>query len=342
MTTSRPSVGAAALLPLRLFLGATFVYAGLDKILDQRFLDPASPTSIQSQFTIFERTSPLAPLVQLAEPLAVPLGVLIALGEIAVGLGALTGLAYRLSALGGFFFGVMFFLTASWTTHPFYFGPDLPYAVGWLTLGLAGHGDLFVLRLATRTEASDGRPQRLRVEGSCCRSAAWRSSRSGWPRSPASGGCSRRRCRHSKATTQPLPLRAPPRRHRPHRRRNRRRSRHRRRRASPSRPSRTSTPAAHAASRSQSPHRRRFPAGDPALVVALDDGSFAAFDALCTHAGCRVGWDPLTGTIICPCHGAQFDAADHGAVLAGPTDIPLTELPLVVNVQDGTIALRTG
>ena len=44
--------------------------------------------------------------------------------------------------------------------------------------------------------------------------------------------------------------------------------------------------------------------------------------------------------LFCPCHSAEFDPADHGAVLAGPTSIPLTELPLVINEQDGTIALR--
>ena len=38
---------AAALLPLRLFLGATFLYAGLDKLLDPAFLDAAAPTSLQ-------------------------------------------------------------------------------------------------------------------------------------------------------------------------------------------------------------------------------------------------------------------------------------------------------
>ncbi len=340
MTTSRPSVGAAALVPLRLFLGATFVYAGLDKILDQRFLDAASPTSIQSQFAIFERTSPLAPLVQLAEPLAVPLGVLIALGEIAVGLGALTRLAYRLSALGGFFFGVMFFLTASWTTHPFYFGPDLPYAVGWLTLGLAGHGDFFVLRLATRTVASevgrkDSRRRFVLQIGSLAVISLGLASIGGIGRLfeaplPALEGDDP--ATPSLGASSPPPSASPS--------------------ESPSAPP-SAAPGIAIATISDVNARgsRRFtvpiaappplPAGDPALVVGLDDGSFAAFDALCTHAGCRVGWDPLTGTIVCPCHGAQFDAADHGAVLAGPTDIPLTELPLVVNVQDGTIALRT-
>src|SRR5690242_3006468 len=154
------SVPALALLPLRFFFGVTFLYAGLDKLLDPAFFDPNSPTSIQSQFQIFERSSPLAPLVHAAEPYAVVLGALIALGEIAVGIGAITGLAYRLAALGGAAISFLFFLTASWTTHPYYFGNDLPYAFGWLTLALAGHGDLFVARVARRPEMAGAPPPR--------------------------------------------------------------------------------------------------------------------------------------------------------------------------------------
>ena len=36
-------VPAAALLPLRLFFGVTFVYAGLDKLLDPAFAGPVEP-----------------------------------------------------------------------------------------------------------------------------------------------------------------------------------------------------------------------------------------------------------------------------------------------------------
>src|SRR5512141_2198808 len=155
VTKGRPSMAAYALLPLRFFFGATFLYAGIDKlILDRGFFDPSSPTSIQAQFTIFERASPLAPLVHLAEPFAPLLGVLIALGEIGAGLGVLTGLGYRLAALGGALLSGLFFLTASWATHPYYFGNDLPYAFGWLTLALAGHANLYVLRIA-RVESDE-------------------------------------------------------------------------------------------------------------------------------------------------------------------------------------------
>ena len=140
------SVPARALLPIRFFLGGMFLYAGLDKLLDPSFFDPEAAASIQAQFAIFERFSPLGPLVHLVEPLAVPLGLMIALGEVAVALGALTGIAYRLSAVGGALLAGMFFLTASWTVRPYYLGPDLPYMLGWITLALAGHGGLLVPR----------------------------------------------------------------------------------------------------------------------------------------------------------------------------------------------------
>src|SRR5204863_2147048 len=132
------------LVPIRLFFGATFLYAGLDKLLDPSFFDPSAPTAIHAQLVAFARGSPLGDLVRASLPLAVPLGLTIAVAEIGIGIGAITGLAYRVAALGGAALSLLFFLTASWTTHPYYFGADLPYAVGWLALAIAGHGDLFV------------------------------------------------------------------------------------------------------------------------------------------------------------------------------------------------------
>ena len=66
------------------------------------------------------------------------------MAEVAVGVGALTGLAFRLAAAMGAALSILFWLTASWTTHPYFYGPDLPYALGWVTLALAGTGGLLV------------------------------------------------------------------------------------------------------------------------------------------------------------------------------------------------------
>jgi Rieske Fe-S protein len=50
-----------------------------------------------------------------------------------------------------------------------------------------------------------------------------------------------------------------------------------------------------------------------------------AFDAVCPHAGCTVGYDPGRKVIICPCHGSQFNAST-GAVEVGPATTGLKKL----------------
>ena len=78
-----------ALIPLRVFLGVTFVYAGVDKIIDPTFLQASGPGSIGAQMEAFTRVSPLAPLIQVVGlTFPVQLGLLIAVTEIAVGLGS--------------------------------------------------------------------------------------------------------------------------------------------------------------------------------------------------------------------------------------------------------------
>jgi thiosulfate dehydrogenase [quinone] large subunit len=82
-----------------------------------------------------------------------------------------------------------------------------------------------------------------------------------------------------------------------------------------------------------------LPAGDPGVIVKLPDGTLVAYDAVCTHQGCTVGWDAIDGVLLCPCHGAAFDAANKAAVLAGPARQPLAALPIVVDAATGTISL---
>lgn len=120
-----------ALLPLRAFLGATFFYAGLSKVLDRRYLDPASPLGVHAQMMHAAATSPIGSLVSLSAHYSTVTGLAIAFGEIAVGLGALLGLFTRVAALGGAILAFSFFLTVSWTTRPYYYGADIGYAVAW-------------------------------------------------------------------------------------------------------------------------------------------------------------------------------------------------------------------
>ena len=78
--------------------------------------------------------------------------------------------------------------------------------------------------------------------------------------------------------------------------------------------------------------------GDPVLVIRLSRSSVVAYDAICTHAGCTVEYDPTSVSMICPCHGAQFDPAHHGRVISGPTDQPLASIPIRVDPQSGDVS----
>src|SRR4029077_14210129 len=88
--------------------------------------------------------SPLGGLIAASLPFASIIGVAIAVAEIGIGIGALSGLAFRVAAIGGMLLSLLFWLTASWATHPYYYGADLPDAFGWLALAIAGHADYLV------------------------------------------------------------------------------------------------------------------------------------------------------------------------------------------------------
>ena len=330
------TVSAAALLPLRLFLGVTFLYAGLDKLLDPSFLDPASPSGIQAQLEGFTHVSPLAPLIEaVALPFPVAIGVLMALGEIAVGLGALTGLAYRLAAAGGAVISLTLLLTASWTVRPYYLGNDLPYLLGWVTLAAAGSGGVLVLGpwlernlgprlpgaamrpgvVGVRNDASPSRRLFLEVTvlgvATLLVGAVTGGLRMLLPTGPTSG-----------TLATPGPTSTP-----------------------------TSTPAGSPAAghaianvsdlASTSAIGFTVPSsGDPGGLIKLSDGTFVAYDLVCTHEGCAVSnYDSRSQLLQCPCHGATFDAANDARVVSGPAPRPLTKLPLSIDSTTGAITI---
>lgn len=74
------------------------------------------------------------------------------------------------------------------------------------------------------------------------------------------------------------------------------------------------------------------------VSVARVGGKLYAFDDSCTHEHCPLSAGLLTGgTIMCQCHGSQFNVAS-GAVLRGPATRPL--LTYEVREQDGKIQVR--
>lgn len=321
-----------ALLPLRFFVGGTFLFAGIDKLLDPAFLRVAGPGSIGEQLTTYSRISPLAPLVEaVALPAPLVIGVLIAGLEIAVGLGALTGLAYRLSALVGALLAGTFFLTASWAIRPYYLGPDLPYLFGWITLALAGHGGLYVVGDSIErafslapSPAPPGSPPADRTRRGLLQLVVL-----------AAGSLSVAGLAGMLSAIGP---------------------------AFASEPATSAIPGADASSsappgesgaslapgviatvasvRAQRSTVFTDPtSGDPAVLVALADGTIVAFDAVCTHAACTVAFDRLSGNLLCPCHGAIFDPAHGARVVDGPTDQPLQSLPIRIDPSTGAISL---
>ena len=65
--------------------------------------------------------------------------------------------------------------------------------------------------------------------------------------------------------------------------------------------------------------------GHPGLVLQPSKGQFFAYDAVCPHAGCTVGYSPAANLIVCPCHGSEFDPT-NGAVISPPAPHGLTPI----------------
>ncbi len=318
-TSPAPYVLGRALLPLRAFLGFTFCFAGLQKLANPRFFDAADPASIQSQLAGAARRSPIHALIAPLAHVAIPIGVLIAFGELAVGVGTLLGLRARLAAAGGLALSLMLFLTVSFHSAPYYTGADIVFAFAWTPLLLAGSGPVLSLDAAIADwadkQAGPGRGASRReivLSGTVTAAVATISliigglaaglgrlaggtadtgGGSSLPQAPAATARPRQR-----ATAKPG--KAPP--------------------GTAVGPA-SDVPVGQAASFAD-------PAtGDPSIVIRPSSGVFVAFDAVCPHAGCAVGYDPAQNVIICPCHGSQFNAST-GAVEVGPAPTGLRKL----------------
>jgi len=320
---------ATALFPLRLFLGVTFAYAGVQKLGDPGFLRPGAPTYVGTQLQAFANGTPGGFLLRaFALPHPTLAGVAVALVEIAVGLTVLAGLATRTAATVGLLLSSVLFLTNGWKTYPYFLNSDIILMFAWLPFVLAG---------ATGQPALDNAVDRLRdapkAQG---RPAPAGASRTAHPNDPAltRRALLTRLLGMASAATFALGgvtvlLRGAY------------RSRARVLSASTTQPS-TDAPA-----RAAEPltGRRKLPAGavrlgpsnqlppgqsatyadpgdgQPDILIRQGDGTLTAFSAVCTHAGCTVGFAG-NGQIVCPCHGGSFNART-GAVEAGPPPTPL-------------------
>jgi len=351
------AVRAWALLPLRLFLGLTFIDAGAGKLLSPAYFG-SGPESFAALAEGFSQGSPIGgPIrtVVLAHPFL--FAVLLAAVELAVGICALIGLASRLAAGLGLLLSVTFFLTASWQVRPFFYGADLPFAVGWLTLLLAGHGGLpsvdATLQRRHRSERGLGPAELVAVPLDRLQRQCAQADAHGRCASAAEGACAGRGCLLAATQADPAAKDAS-------------------RRAFLAAAGKAGRVAAGTlvlaagaapliAGREQlrTPDRAGFqlvgylwqipvgqgglfeqPASDvPAILVRLSEDHVVAYEAICTHAKCVVGYDGDRRLIVCACHGAEFDPSRDAAVVAGPAPRPLPAVEVRVD-RDGRVSLQ--
>jgi thiosulfate dehydrogenase (quinone) large subunit len=412
------AISGWALLPLRAFLGFTFCFAGLQKLANPNFFNANSPSSIQAQMIAAARISPLHSLMGHLLRFSVPIGIVIALAEVAVGLGTLLGLWSRIAALGGVILSFTLFLSVSFHASPYFTGADIVFFFAWIPLVLAGAGGVLSLDTVidswTHHEARLAPPALVPVrfalvqqvcghfdrgrctarQGAICDvgpcpflrehvpdpvsdktaqvdrralvlggaaagatavvalvgagTAAGLGRAIGLAKPPSSSGtvslsppppgarsvtratnpaassppstqapASSTSAPTGPATTVP-PATSPP---------------------SPTSPpstTPTTTAPAHSgtaigpaadvpvggAARFQDPA-----SGDPGIVLQTSSGRFVAFDAVCPHAGCTVGYSPGADLLVCPCHGSEFNASS-GAVETGPAATGLRSIPI--------------
>ena len=72
------------------------------------------------------------------------------------------------------------------------------------------------------------------------------------------------------------------------------------------------------------------------LALASLGGAWYAVEDRCSHAGCPFTEEAALegGTIVCNCHGSEFDLAS-GEVVRGPAEEPVRTFP--TRVRDGHV-----
>jgi thiosulfate dehydrogenase [quinone] large subunit len=315
---SRPGV---VLLPLRLFLGITFSFAGLQKLADPHFFEASRPTSIQGQIALFKATSPIRFMLGPVSSHAVLFGVLTAIAEIGVGVGTLLGLWSRAAAALGALLSLSFFLTVSWRTRPYYYGSDIVFVFMWLPFIMAGSAGVLSLdgwrRASTRAPEQRGhqQPRALPQEPMVNRRTVVATG------AVAAGGLALAGLDAAIGRGFAHDLSE----------------------AAAARDSITTVPSGSSAITSAAAvdsaggvEFRNPTTGDPAYVVQTAPGKYTAFSAICTHQGCTVAFVRKTSQFQCPCHGGLYDAKT-GKVLGGPPPAPLQQI--AVKDVDGQIHL---
>jgi thiosulfate dehydrogenase [quinone] large subunit len=313
---------------LRAFLGVTFTYAGLQKLTNRFFFEAANPGSIQAQLHASITTSPIGPLIRLSAHDPVLVGLLIAFGELAVGLGTLFGLFGRVAAAGGMAVSLLLFLSVSFNTTPYFYGSDIVFFFAWTPLLVGGSGawsvDFALETLHSRERAAAGVPPEQQAPDLGRRAAVRKLASALTLASFAvitaaiAAAVGRMAGGASVQTSSAAPLPQP----------------------STETPGTGSPKGTTIGLASDVPlgGAREFtdPAqGIPAYVVRPSESSYVGFSAVCTHMGCTVGFFQPALQFRCPCHGSIFSAVT-GEVLQGPAPAPLSSIPIEKSA-DGTL-----
>jgi thiosulfate dehydrogenase [quinone] large subunit len=305
----------------------------MQKLANPQFFDASNPTSFQAQLKEAAQSSPIHALVGPLQHVAVALGVVLALGELAVGVGTLLGLWTRIAAVGGMLLSLSLFLTVSFHASPYYTGSDIVFLFAWLPLLVAGAGSVLSLDafIASRLGAV-GAPapavavdrQELDRRTFALKAAALGTAGAlGVALAGLAAGLGRL-VGHGSDAADPLTTTPPP-----------------------TAPSGTTATTATTPSSSKPPGKKVIAAslvvlggsatfndpktGDPAVVVQPSAGAYVAFDAVCPHEGCTVAYAAPEKLFICPCHGSRFNgqtgALVHGPATRGLTPIKIAEGP---------------
>ena len=276
---------------LRLWLGITFTYAGLDKALDGGFLNPESTTYIGKQLAGFAQQSPISPLLNKMVEHATLVGAGTMVGEIAIGLATLFGVFPFLAAIAGAGLSASLWLSSSFYVTPYFLASNTAYLIMWLVFALSvmprkrtvsrvlnvdrrgaiGIGVVGLLSVAFAVVGNFfARPARI------ASSAVKIVTKKG-------GGAPA----NAIASISDLNV--------------------------------------------GSALQIKLASGDPGILIRTATDAVCAFSAVCTHEGCAVDYDSVSKELICPCHGARFDPLQNGKAIGGPTRTPLTELPVEIS-----------
>ena len=125
---------------MRLWLGATWIYAGWDKASDPGFLTSGSPTFIGSQLAAYAQNSPIDFLLNKILDHSTQAGILVMVAEFAIGFATLLWIAPTWAAFGGFLMSISLWLSSSWNVQPYFMASDSAYAILWLTYFLFLYG----------------------------------------------------------------------------------------------------------------------------------------------------------------------------------------------------------